>query len=512
MEPMLEALARILQPETLLVIVLSGFFGLLVGSIPGLTATMAVALLVPMTYFLSETAAIASIVTLTAFAIFAGDIPATLLRIPGTPSSAAYADDCFALRRRGRHFEALGASLLFSVFGGLFGTVILILFAPQLAVVAEKFSSHEYFWLYAIGLSCAAVVSGESRLRGAIALLIGMLFSMVGLSEVHSQPRFTFGREEIYSGVQFIPAMIGLFGMSEVLRGLWREGAFAPASEETSAVSEAAIPSEPFRAGPIFRNFFSRLFAKPLRVVRSSGLGTLIGMVPGAGADIAAWISYALSKKSSETPDEYGRGSLEGISDASAANNASLAGAWIPALVLGIPGDSVTAILLGVLMMKDVNPGPALFSDPAQVVRVDIVYLSFIVANLLLIPLGLLAIRTGALILRVPRTVLLPVILLFCVIGSYAISGSRFDVAVMIFFGVLGFGLEHFRFPLGPVVLGILLGSQLESSFVQCTTKNPTLWGFFDRPLSAALGTICLLLWCWPLLRKLVAPRPDREP
>jgi TctA family transporter len=335
-------------------------------------------------------------------------------------------------------------------------------------------------------------------LKGAIALCLGILFSLVGLSEVHSDPRFTFGSEELMTGVHFIPALIGLFGVSEVLRGLWARGLPSSTTRNSSDIPKETAHS--FSFSQQLAHWMRMTVHRPWQTLRSCSLGTLIGMIPGAGADIAAWISYSVSRRFSPTPEQYGHGSEEGLADASAANNSSLAGAWIPALVLGIPGDSVTAILIGVLMMKDIAPGPDIFTNTDQVSLIYSVYLSFIVANLLLIPLGYAGIRAGGLILKVPNRVLLPVILLFCIVGSYAISSSQFDVALMLLFGVLGFFLERYGYPLGPVVLGLLLGSRLEETFVQNLTKDRSLLAFFSRPLAATLGLLCLLVWISPLI------------
>ncbi|MGW8179386.1 MAG: tripartite tricarboxylate transporter permease, partial [bacterium] len=418
-ESVVIAFENVFQLEVLIVILISAVYGIFMGAVPGLTATMAVALLVPMTFFLDDVTALAAIVTLSACAIFAGDIPSTLVRIPGTPSSAAFVDDAYTLRSRGQHNIALGTALLFSAVGGLCGAMILIAFAPQLAKIAVQFTSYEYFWLTLLGLSCAAVVSSGSMLKGMLALVIGLLLSMVGLSEVHSVPRFTFGHDELIAGIDFIPAMIGLFGMSEVLRGVMQRG-----REPNAALSlgEKGV-------GKNISNFLARIVWTPLRetilaavpelwhnklsVFRSSVVGFLVGMLPGAGADIGAWISYAVSKRFSKTPELYGKGSVEGIRDAASAKNSALAGAWVPALVFGIPGDSVTAIVIGVLLMKNVMPGPQIFTDPTQSILVHGIFITFILANLVLIPVGFVAIRVGGLLVRVPRRVLLPIILLF---------------------------------------------------------------------------------------------------
>lgn len=492
------------DPQILGIIAAAAAYGVFMGAVPGLTATMAVALLVPVTFFMDPIPALAAVVTLEACAIFAGDIPNTLLRIPGTPSSAAYADDAYALTRAGRSAQTLGVCLTFSVAGGIFGAVVLMLFAPELAKIAVLFTVAEYFWLYLLGLSCAVVVSRGSTLRATLALLIGLLLSTVGLSAVHTQARFTFGQAELFQGINFIPAMIGLFGVSEIFRNVLQLDA---QPERSDAKPQAAV--EP--AGGLCRRFLvdpivsvlggavPLLWRRKWHALRSGVIGSLVGMLPGAGADIGAWVSLAASKRTSKNPQQYGAGSLEGIGDATAANNSALAGAWVPAMVFGIPGDSITAIVIGVLLMKNVKPGPEIFEKQGTLVYS--VYLIFLLANLLLIPIGLVAIKAGGYVIRVPRRILLPVILLFCVIGSYAIGGSYFDVGVMLVMGLLGFALERRQVPLGPVVLGIILGGPLEERFIQTLTgSGGSLLAFFARPAAAALGVTCVLTWLTPPL------------
>ncbi|MEM9658302.1 MAG: tripartite tricarboxylate transporter permease, partial [Planctomycetota bacterium] len=424
-----------------------------------------------------------------------GDIPATLVRIPGTPASAAYASDAYALTRRGKHIEALGVSLIFSVVGGLFGALVLACAAPQLARLATQFTSYEYFWLYVLGLTCAVIVSADSRLRGALALWIGLLLSTVGLGADFSVPRLTFGFDDLISGVNFIPAMIGLFGMSEVLRNALALGVDAARNVESeppaSRLATIASTSAPLA------------WRRKFHLLRSSVTGAVVGMLPGAGADIAAWISYAVSKRLSRDPQQYGKGSLEGIGDATGANNAALGGAWIPALVFGIPGDSVTAIALGVLLMKNITPGPGVFDaveNPQQAALVASIYATFVIANLMLLPLGLIAIRAGAVLITVPRHVLLPLIAVFCIVGSFAMSGSYFDVWVMLAMGILGLVLEKRRVPLGPVVLGLIMGAQVEHRFLQCLTRSGSATPFFASPISVVLALTCLALWFLPAI------------
>ena len=483
---MLEALAQVLQFQVILVIFLAALYGVFMGAIPGLTATMAVALLVPVTFFLNDVPALAAIVTLEACAIFAGDIPTALLRIPGTPSSAAYVADAYALTQQGRARQCLLVALVFSVAGGLFGAVVLISSAPWLARLTFYFSTYEFFWLILLGLTCGAFLSRGSALNGLIALFLGLLLAAVGLSRVHNAPRLTFGFDELLSGISFLPAMIGLFGVSEVFKGLL-SFSFAAGTDGPRPTSESSLLSS-----------FRELTARKLTWLRSSAIGAAIGMLPGAGADIAAWISLGVSKRVSKNPHRYGTGSLEAVASSTAANNAALAGSWIPALVFGIPGDSITAIVIGVLLMKNITPGPRIFTDPDQSVLVYSIYWCFILANLLLIPVGLLAVKLGTQLVRVPRRILLPLILLFCFVGSFAIRGSYFDVWVMLAMGLLGLFLEARAVPLGPVVLGIILGGRLEETFVQSLSKSTTLFDFVSRPAAALLACACLVLWVSP--------------
>ena len=499
MSDILTALQNVFgDPTVILVVFLSAFFGVFIGSIPGLTATMAVALLVPITYWLNPIAALAAVVSMVACAIFAGDIPNTLLRIPGTPASAAYANDARNLTRQGKSNLVLGSALLCSVVGGILGALVLMLLGHQLAKVATAFSAVEYFWLYLLGLSCAVVVSSGPKLNGLLALIIGLLISTVGLSAVHSKARFTFGIAELYGGISFIPAMIGLFGISEVLKSMLsaRRVAATERSEVDSPQELQARATDHESRTSVFGSGIKMLSQRKLHVLRSAGIGSLIGMLPGAGADIAAWVSFAVSKHFSRKPQLYGEQSIEGIADATTANNAALAGAWIPALILGIPGDSVTAIVIGVLLMKNITPGPDIFTKQADLVYS--IYVLFILANIILIPVGFAAIKVASRLVRMPKAILLPAILLFCIVGSYSLNASYLDVAVMLIMGVLGFVLERRRIPLAPIVLALILGPMLEERFIQIITgSGGSLAGFVNpqRPLALGLASVFALVW-----------------
>jgi putative tricarboxylic transport membrane protein len=489
MDALLTAAGLVFQPYVLMVIVLSSLYGLFVGAIPGLTATMATALLVPVTFFMAPVPAVAAIVSATAMAIFSGDIPSALLRMPGTPASAAYTDEAYLLTRKGMAEVALGAGLVFSVLGGIFGVLVLIVAAPALAEVALKFSSFEYFWLVMLGFSCAIFIAGRDPLKGVVALLLGLLISVVGLENPAGAPRYTFGHADLLGGIPLIPLMIGMFAVSEILR-------YAVAVDKPEIVTE-----RPF--GNVFTGMWGLVKKYPLAVFRGSSLGALVGALPGAGADIAAWMSYAVSKRFSKEPEKFGTGHVEGIVEAGAANNAALGGAWIPALVFGIPGDSITAIAIGVLYLKGMNPGPTLFVNNPQ--NIYAVFIVFILAQALLLPLGWLAIKVAKRILHIPARLLMPLILLFCVVGSFAIDNSLFGVSVMLGAGVLGFFMERWGFPIAPTILGVVLGSMLEQHFFSSLVKaDGNFLVFFERPIAAVLGVVTLLIWTWPLWRRVL--------
>ena len=374
-----------------MVMVLASLYGLFVGAVPGLTATMATALLVPVTFFMAPIPAIAAIVTATAMAIFSGDIPGCLLRIPGTPASAAYTDEAYAMTKKGQAEMALGAGLVFSAVGGLFGTLVLIVAAPALAEFATRFSSFEYFWLLLLGLTCAVFITSDRPLKGLITLFLGLLVACVGLGNPAGFPRFTFGNTEMMGGIGMISMMIGMFAISEIIRFV----------VDTSPPAEMVVE----KVGNVF-----------------------------AG-------QWALAKK---YPVQILRGS--------------------------IPGDSITAIVIGVLYMKNMNPGPSLFTTNPQ--NIYAVFLLFIVANIIMIPMGILCIKAARRILKVPRNILMPIILVFCIMGTFAINNSLFDVGVMLVAGLVAYVLEENRFPIAPAILGVVLGSMLEENFITSMIKS----------------------------------------
>lgn len=469
--------------EGLLALLLGGLYGCFFGAIPGLTATLAVALFIPIAFFLDPLVALPAIIAISSVAIFAGDVGSAVARIPGTPASAAYAEELYSLARTKGPVYGLGLSAVGSAVGGLIGTVLLIFSATGIAAVAARFSSFEYFWIAVLGLTAGVFASGGSSLKALVSLLLGLLFATVGIDPTLGFPRFHFDNPNLLSGLNYIVAMIGLFGFSEVLEYLYRR----------ASAGEGVIPR--MRGEPL-RQFYRR----PLRliwherwlVLRSSLLGVFVGFLPGAGADVGAWVTSSFEKMrgSPEAEDAQDKVILSGT----CSNNAAVASAWIPALSLGLPGDTVTAIVLGVFLMKGITPGPLLFEQQPELIWS--LYLTFILSNLLLLPFfGFLTARLAALIVRVPLRLLLSVITGLCVVGAYAINNSAFDVWIMAGMGAVAFVLRRGGFPLAQVVLGMVLGPILEQSFMVSAIKSRwNLTAFFERPMALTLMALTILI------------------
>ncbi|MBP5858598.1 tripartite tricarboxylate transporter permease [Marivibrio halodurans] len=500
MENLLAAIDLVFRLDILLVILGACVFGIFAGAIPGISATVAVALLVPITFFMEPVAALAAIATAVAMAIFAGDLPGALLRIPGTPASAAYAEEAHEMTRKGQGANALTIALFCSVLGGVVGTLALSFSAPLLAEFSLEFQYYEYFWLACIGLSTAALVSATNPVKGLVSLSIGLLLAMVGLDLISGAPRFTFGTFELMEGIHFIPVMIGVFAVAEVMRNLIHPPRGAEADTREQPVDYRAVGRTVWR----YRN----------NVARGSLIGTLVGALPGAGSDIASWVSFGVAKRFSRTPEKFGTGHPEGIVAASASNNAATCSTWIPSIVFGIPGDSVTAIVIGVLFLKGLEPGPTVFVENAPLVYS--IFVAFLIANLFLIPVGYVAIKLAKQLLRVPRDVLMPIILVFTMVGAYAINNSMMGIATALAAGILSFFMQENDYPVAPLILGMVIGVLLEENFMQAMiAQRGDLTAFFGRPIAAVLGTVTILIWLAPIAayiaRRRKAPADPKE-
>ena len=475
-------MSSLLSWEGITALLLGGLYGALFGAIPGLTATLAVALFIPVAFFLDPAVALPAIIAISTVAIFAGDVSSTVARIPGTPASAAYFESLFRLSRREGPLYSLGISAIGSAVGGMIGSAILILMAPLIIQVARQFSSFEYFWIAVLGLTAGLFASGGSPRKALASLLIGLFFALIGVDPTMGYPRFSFGNSQLLGGLNYIVVMIGLFGFSEVLSQLWDPG---QGQEEVKTAHQTA------------RMFFSRPWLLILRekslVLRSSLLGVLVGFLPGAGADIGSWVSCSLERIRQLRHGREERDETLLLAGTSS-NNAAVASAWIPALSLGLPGDTITAIVLGIFMMKGISPGPLLFDQQPHLIHS--LYGTFIVCNLVLLPLyGYLAALLARRLLHVSKPVLLSVITGLCIVGAYAINHEIRDVWVMAGMGLLAYALKRGGFPLAQIVLGMVLGPLLEQNFMVSAIKARwDIGSFFERPMALGLMVATLVI------------------
>jgi len=483
-------LFTVLKPDVLFPLLLSMFFGIFVGAIPGLTATMAVALIIPLTYYMKPIAGLAMVLGVSFTAIFAGDIPATFLRIPGTPASGAAILDGFELNKKGKGSLALMLDLLCSALGGLIGVTILITVSPPLAKFALKFTHFEYFWLGIFGLSMAAVLSRGNTVKGLMSATLGLLISTIGIDVTTGYPRFTFGVTDLMDGVGFIPAMIGLFGLSAVFKRVTEKSQL-----QLSAVSEVVKPN--------LKETFKHIWKHKFTLIRGALIGTFIGALPGAGADVAAWVSYGVEKNVSKD-EELGTGSIRGVIAPTSANNAAIGGTWIPALVFGLPGDSITAIVLGAMLMYGLRPGPMIFTQSKDLVTQ--LFTVAVLIQVLLLPIGWLGIKAFSLFVKLKTSLVMVAVTVFCIIGSYALRNSVFDVYVMFVFGLIGYAFEKLRIPLAPMILGLILGRTVEDNLrVGLIKTKGSFLPFLSRPISLTLFVMIVLVLIVPPLTKILS-------
>lgn len=472
-------LLSILQWKPLLMIFLGVAGGILVGSLPGLTATMGVALLVPFTFGLPIAEALGMLLGIFSGAIYGGSISAILIGTPGTPAAAATLMDGYPLAQRGEAGRALSISVVSSFIGGFTGALIMTFLSPQISRVALQFSAAEYFALATFGLSIIISVSGNSILKGIIAGFLGLLVSTIGMDPISGYPRFTYGSIDLMEGPAFIPILIGLFAFSEVFKGVEE----LTTSEQGVNKINSVFPS----LADIRRTWKDFL--------KSAFMGTFIGAIPGAGSDIAAFVGYSEAKRRSKQPEKFGNGAIEGVAASESANNACTGGAMIPMLSLGVPGDAVTAIILGAFVIQGLRPGPLLYRDHMDVVYS--VFAAMMIANVVMLIVGLIGVRFFAKVITVRKGVLLPVIFVLSIVGSFSMRNSLFDVWVALFFGVIGFFLQRYRFPVSPILLALILGPMAEANLRRALIiSDGSMVEVLARPITAtflALGAVSLI-------------------
>lgn len=463
--------------EALLALIIGGLYGSLFGAIPGLTATLAVALFIPIAFFLDPMIALPAIIGISSVAIYAGDVGSTVARIPGTPASAAYLEELYNMSRKKGAVYSLGISAMGSAVGGIIGTILLVLSATGIAAIAKQFSSFEYFWIAVLGLTAGVFASGGSPLKSLVSLCLGLFLSTIGIDPTLGFPRFHFENPNLLGGLNYIVAMIGLFGFAEVLEYLYK-----PSGQVESEEKETKADFREFYLKPLLF-----ILKEKWLVLRSALIGVFVGFLPGAGADIGAWVSTSFQKMKNTADSTQDDAEDQVVLSGTSSNNSAVASAWIPALTLGLPGDTITAIVLGVFLMKGITPGPLLFEQQPELLYS--LYLTFFLANVVLLPFyGYLTARLAARLIKVPVPYLLAVISGLCIVGAYAINNNSFDIWVMLAMGLMAFGLRRGGFPLPQVVLGMVLGPIMEQNFMVSTIKSRwDLSSFFERPIAVGL-------------------------
>ena len=481
------AIAGFLTPIALFHMAWSSFLGIVIGALPGLTATMGVALITTLTYKLPPDLAILVLICVYVGAIYGGSRTAILINIPGTPANAATTLDGFPLAKQGLAGRAMGVATSGSVLGSIIGMFFLATLAPLLGNYALKFQSYEFFWLAIFGI----VVSGhltalEDPIKGWIAGFLGLLVAMVGQEGIHAYERFTYGTTELLGGFALIPAMVGAFGFAEVLSVMRN-----PPSEMAENPQDSVIP----KWGDVARYWRT--------IIRSGLIGTGIGIIPGVGEDIGAWVSYAAARRKSKEREKFGKGSVEGLMAAETGNNAVVPGAIIPVLTLAIPGSAPAAVLLAAMFIHGIRPGPMIMVESPQFVYQVVAMVFF--ATLAILVYGVALTKPLLKILTIPRSRLMPVVFVLCTVGSYAITSRVFDIWVMIGFGIMGYILREMKYPMAPLVLGIILGDLLDKNLRRgLILTDGDIAPFFTRP-------ICVVLWLITLSSILLTIGPVRH-
>lgn len=463
-------------------LVFGALAGYLIGAIPGLGPSLGVALLIPFTYGMDPLVAIVGLVALYAAAEYGGAITAILINSPGTAAAVATAWDGYPLTQQGRASEALSVSIISSGTGLFISTSLLILTAIPLSEFALRFGPGEYFALALVGLSLVAGLSDSSPLKGAVAMGIGLALATIGLDAQTGTPRFTGSSPDFFEGLPLVPVLLGLYALSEVLFMI-EEGA----AEKVKSAKVTGVLALPGKA----------IFELKGVILRSSVVGYAIGVIPGAGASIASFISYAITRRLSKTPEKFGKGSLEGVASSEAANNSAVAGALAPLLALGIPGSPTTAIMIGALMVQGIQPGPLLFIRSPEIPYT--VFASLWIGVPIMILIGLAGARVWVKVANIPRPAIAAIVAGICYVGAYASETTMFPVHIMTFFGIVGYLLRKIDIPLAPIILALVLGEMMETNFRRALITNHGEWSiFYNSPLTVILILIAVLAFILP--------------
>lgn len=481
------ALANVLTISNLMILVVGVVGGLIVGITPGLGPTLAVALLIPITYNLPPETSMSILMAVYVGGMSGGFVTAILMRIPGTPASMATVLDGYPMAQQGRAGQAIGNAIVANFIGTIISAACLMVGAPLLASMALKFHFAEYTAVCLFALGAVAAVTGSSTSRGLVSALIGLLVACIGLSPVDGLPRFDFGITDLSAGISLVPALIGLFAISQIMKD---------SARQTGRIEMTAtgVP----RVLPAMTDIISNIG----NYIRSGLIGVGIGILPALGGGPAGLIAYAQTRNASKHPERFGKGAVEGVIASETANNATIGGGLIPALTLGIPGDPTSAVLLGGLMIHGLQPGPQLFHDTPQVLYG--IYFSLFFSSFIMAAVLFLSVRMLAKVVYIPRYYLQPILIAVCAIGSYSLNNSLFDVGVMFAFGLIGYVLERCRYPLAPLLLGMILGPLVEGNFRKMLAQDGSLMPLIDRPISLVFLVLTLASIIWAArLRKI---------
>ncbi|MCW1927205.1 tripartite tricarboxylate transporter permease [Bhargavaea beijingensis] len=478
MENLLLSVESILNVQTILILLIGVVVGIIVGSIPGFTITMGVALTLPFSFSMDPINGIALMMGVQVGGSSGGLITACLLGIPGTPSAMATTFDGFPMVKKGEAGKALAVGLWSSFIGTIISGIVLIFMTPILAEWALDFGPWEMFALMLFGISAIASLSEGSLIKGLIAGSIGIAFSLVGTDPLLGTSRFTYGFTELLAGFNFLPVLIGVFAFSQLMSDIKNP----PDSLDIKFNSNVSYP---------LVKTIKDIWTSKLNVIRSSLIGVFVGILPAAGGSIANILSYDIAKKFSKQPEKFGTGTKDGVIAAESANNSSIGGAFVPMLAFGIPGDAVTAMMLGALLIHGIQPGPLLMQN--QPVLVYGIFISIFIAAIFMLIVQSYGIKAFLKITDIPQHVLIPLILMLCVLGSFAVNNRTFDVWILLIFGLIGYWMKSNDFPLPPFILGIILGPMIEQNLRQAITIDSDLTVFMTRPISAVLIVLAVL-------------------
>lgn len=493
MELLVQTFVTIFTTDVFLYCILGVVAGMVIGTLPGLSATMGIAILTPLTFWLEPAQGMAVLLGIYNSAIWAGGISAILINTPGTPASIAQTFDGYYMVSQGKVKKALNMNTIYSVIGGLIGTVVLILFSFPVARFALNFGPPEMFAMALFGLSMMIGVSGGNILKGLLAGALGLMVSTIGMDPMTGSLRFTFGNMNMMDGIEFVVVMVGMFGVGEVLFQISKRS-----EEDKKKRQQAQIASNTAEAFPTRQEVKKSILPTAI----CGAISAVIGAVPGTGGDIAAIICWQQTKNFSKNPDEFGKGAPNGLAVTSCANNAVIGGAMTTMMTLGIPGDGVTAVLIGSLMMYGMQPGPMMFVEKPEFVY-NVMGL-MVVGYIMILILGLLSTKFASLILKVPQEFIWVCVIGFCILGSYAVNNSMFDVYVMFVAGIIGFICKRCDVPLGPFVLALLLGNLCESNFRRSLSMSMGDYSIFlTRPIAVVLLVLTVLSLVLPAISQI---------